>query len=65
MEWESESVGPETKIMELVQLLKIVSSQHTAKAGWEDIWRREVKELMGSGDGGTFHSYWSHQELRE
>lgn len=32
MEWESESAGPETKIMELVQLLKIVSSQHAAKA---------------------------------
>ena len=65
MEWESESAGPETKIMELVQLLKIVSSQHAAKARWEDTRRREVKELMGSGDGGTFYSYWSHQELRE
>lgn len=33
MEWESESAGPETKILELVQLLKIVSSQRAAKAG--------------------------------
>lgn len=33
MEWESESAGPETNIMELVQLLKIVSSQCVAKAG--------------------------------
>ena len=32
-EWESESAGPETNIMELVQLLKIVSSQCVAKAG--------------------------------
>lgn len=64
-EWESESAGPETNITELVQLLKIVSSQCVAKAGWEDTLRREFKALIGSGDGGTFHSYWSHQEVRE